>query len=229
MGTDFGAGTAGHALLAVHTGTAGAVHIPLALVGAAAHAQILQRTAEARLLVTLEVVQGDDDVGIHDGTADHGVFHILAALDGDGHLVGALQAVTDDHMAAGGIGGEAVEVSGLDVIQGILPGADIHGVAVRQEGLAAQLLHKIHHHPGIAGAQMGHVAQLTKVNLDGNVLVLEIDLIHSGGHNQPGQLLGQRLGSAGAEIGEINLGCHGGILLIKWNVHIGFAQHPGKL
>ena len=94
------------------------------------------------------------------------------------------------------------------MVQGIFPGADIHGVGVGQEGLASQLLHQIHHHPGIAGTQMGHIAQFAKVDLDGHILVLEIDLIHAGRHDQPGQLLGQGLAGAGTEIGEINLGCH---------------------
>ena len=55
---------------------------------------------------------------------------------------------------------------------------------------------------------MGHVAQLAEVNLDGDELVLKIDLVDTGGEDQPGQLLGQGLGRAGAEISKINLGCH---------------------
>ena len=94
------------------------------------------------------------------------------------------------------------------MIQGILPGANIHGIGIGEEGLAPQLLDDIHQHPGVAGPEMGHVAQLTEVNLDGDKLVLEIDLINTGGENQPGQLLGQGFGRAGAEIGKINLGCH---------------------
>ena len=94
------------------------------------------------------------------------------------------------------------------MVQGVLPGADVHGIAVGEEGLAAQVLDDVHQHPGIAGAQMGHVAQLTEVDLDGYELILEVDLIDAGGENQPGQLLGQRLGRAGAEVGKINLGCH---------------------
>ena len=62
--------------------------------------------------------------------------------------------------------------------------------------------------PGIAGAQMGHIAQFAEMDLDGYEFILKIDLIDAGGEDQPGQLLGQGLRSAGAEVGEINLGCH---------------------
>ena len=99
------------------------------------------------------------------------------------------------------------------MVQGVFSGADVHGVGVRQEGLAAQVLDQVHDDPGIAGPQMGHIPQLAKVDLDGHKLVLEVDLVHAGGQAQPGQLLGQGLGRAGAEIGEIDFRCHGKYLL----------------
>ena len=182
----------------------------------------------------LEVAQGDDDVGIHHRPANHGLVHIFAAPDGNGHIVGALQTVGNNHMAAGGVGGEAVEIGGFQVIQGVFPGADIHGVGIGQEGLAAQILYEIHHHPGIAGAQIGHIAQLTEVNLDGNILALEVDLIHPGGQQQPCQFLGQGFAAGGAEIGKINLGCHKKRLLIivaqfQFTVVFGICQEAGEI
>ena len=63
---------------------------------------------------------------------------------------------------------------------------------------------------------MGHVAQFTKVNLNGNKFVLEVDLIHAGAQAQPGQFLGQCLRCTGAEIGKINFGCHCGYLLSEF-------------
>ena len=191
MGAVLGAFAAADALFLVHEGLAVGVHIPLALVGAAAHAQILQSAAEAGFLMPLEVVQGDDDVGIHDGSADPGGLGVLAAFHGDRYIVGALQTVGDQHMAAGGEGGEAVEVCGFQMIQSVLPGAYIHGVGVGEEGLASQILHQIHDDLGVVGADVGQVAQFTEVDLDGNELVFEIDLVEAGGHDQPSQLLGQ--------------------------------------
>ena len=94
------------------------------------------------------------------------------------------------------------------MIQRVFAGAYVHGVAVGEEGLAAQILDDIHQHPGVAGAQMRHVAQFAKVNFNGYVLVLEINPVNTGSENQPGQLLGKRLRRAGAEVGKVNLGCH---------------------
>ena len=91
------------------------------------------------------------------------------------------------------------------MIQGILPGAHVHGVGIGEEGLAPQFLDDVHQHPGVAGPQMGHVAQLTEVDLDGHELILEVDPVNSGGHNEPGQLLGQSLAVCGAEIRKIYL------------------------
>ena len=108
VGTVLGAGAAANAFFGVHLGAALAVHLPLAGIGAAAHAQVLHGAAEAGFLMALEVVQGNDDIGIHDGPADFGGLYVLAAHHGHIHIVGALQAVGDENMAAGGVGGEAV-------------------------------------------------------------------------------------------------------------------------
>ena len=208
VGTVLGAGAAADTLFRVHFGTAFGVHLPLAGVGAAAHTQILHGTTETGFFMALEVVQGDDNIGIHNGPADFCRFHILAAHHRHVYIVGALQAVGNEDMAAGGVGGKAVQVSSFQVIQGVFPGADVHGVGIGEERLAAQILYQIHDDPGVAGTQMGHVAQFAKVNLNGHKFVLEVDLIHAGAQAQPGQFLGQCLRCTGAEIGKINFGCH---------------------
>ena len=137
VGADVGAGTASHALFGIHHGTAVAVHVPLAGPGAGTHAQILQCAAETGFLVALEVIQGDDDVGIHNGTADEGFLHIHAVLHGNGHFISTLQTVSNQHMGTGGVGGEAVEVGSFQMIQSVLPRAPVQGVGIGQEGLAA--------------------------------------------------------------------------------------------
>ena len=108
MGAAIGADTATYAVFLVYHGTASGVHFLFALKRTAAHADILQRTAEAGSLVTLEMVQGDENVGIHYGTADLGFLHVLATHYGDSNIVSALQAVGNNDLAAGGVGGEAV-------------------------------------------------------------------------------------------------------------------------
>ena len=178
----------------------------LARPGAAAHADVFQRAAHACLLMALEVGQGDEHVGVHDGPADLGGFYILAALYGDLHLVGALQTVGDDDVAAGGVRGKAIDIGGLNVIQSVLPTAHVQRVAVRQEGLAALGLYQIHHDFGPVGPQIGHVARLTEMHFDGDVFALHVDVAEAGGHNKTGQLLGQIFPPAGAaEIRKIDL------------------------
>ena len=207
VGADFGAGLAADALLFLHKGLAGVVLLHLPRPGAAAHADVFQGSAHARLLVALEVGKADEHVRVHDGPADFGLLHVLAAFHGDQHLVGALQPVGDDHMAAGGVRVEAVDIGGLQVVQGVLPPAHVQRVAVRQEGLAPLGLDEVRHGPGPVGPEVGQVSRLAEVHLDGDEFVLHINLAEPGGHHQPGQLLGQVLPPAGAaEICEINLG-----------------------
>ena len=207
VGADPGAGPAADALLLLDEGLAGVVLLHLAGPGAAAHADVLQGAAHAGLLVALEVGQGDEHVRVHHRTADLGGLHILPALHGNLHLVVALQAVGDQDVAAGGVGGEAVDISRFDVVQGVFPAAHIQGIAVRQEGLAAVGLHQVHHGPGPVGAEVGQVARLAEVHLDGHVLAVHIDIAEAGGHHQPGQLLGQVLPPAGgAEVRKVDFG-----------------------
>ena len=83
-------------------GLAGVVLLHFSGPAAAAHADVLQRAAEARLLVALEMAQGDEHVGVHHGPADPGLLHIFAAAHRHLRLVVALEAVGDDDLAAGG-------------------------------------------------------------------------------------------------------------------------------
>ena len=154
-------GTAVQAMVAATTaaladpGLALGVLLHLACPAAAAHAQVLDGAAEAGGLVAFEVGQADDDVGIHDGVADLGVLHQLAVVYRHCHLVGASQAVTDDDGTAAGDVVEPVLCRCQQVLQGVLPATRIEGVAVGEEGLAAQLLHHVHHRSGVVGTQEG--------------------------------------------------------------------------
>ena len=209
MGADLGAGVAAYAQLLLDEGFAGVVLLHLARTGAATHADVFQAAAEARLLVALEMGQGDEHIGVHHRPADLGLLYILAALYGDSHLVIALQTVGNNDMAAGGIGGKTVDVGRFHVIQRVFAAADIQGVAVRQEGLAALTFYQIRHGFGPVGAEIGHVARLAEMHFDGHIFAVHVDVAESGGHHQAGQLLGQVFTPTGAaEICEINFRCH---------------------
>ena len=90
VSADIMTSTAGNAFFLVHNRAAGIVHIPLAGTGAGTHTQVLQSAAETGFLVSLEVVQGNDNVGIHNGTADEGFLNIFSACDRNCNLVSIL-------------------------------------------------------------------------------------------------------------------------------------------
>ena len=67
--------------------------------------------------------------------------------------------------------------------------ADVQGVAVHEEGPPAQVADDIHQHPSIVGPQVGQIAGLAEVHLDGDVFVPEIDPVDPRRQDQPGELL----------------------------------------
>ena len=189
-------------------GLAGIVLFHLTGAAAAAHADIFQAAAEACLFMSLKMSQRDKHVGIHNGAADLGVLHILAADHGNLYLIAALQAVADDDLAAGGHRVEAVEHGAVHVVQGVLAPAYIQGVAVGEERLTAPFLHKIRHGPRPVGTQERQVSRLAEVQLDGHELILKVDIAHTGGLHQAGQLLLEIFMHVGPQVGEVYLGCH---------------------
>ena len=62
--------------------------IHLAGAAAAAHADVLQRAAEAGRFVALEVRQADEDVGVHDGAANLGGLAVLEMFIRDSQFAG---------------------------------------------------------------------------------------------------------------------------------------------
>ena len=67
----------------------------------ASHAEVLQCTAESGLLVSFEVVHGNDNICIGNGGTDFGSFAIFT-VDFDFTVFGPFQAVGDNHIAFGG-------------------------------------------------------------------------------------------------------------------------------
>ena len=174
------------------------------------HAQVLHGTAKAGLLMSLKVGEADHDIGIHERLTDLGLAHVLATLDRDECLVGALEAVGDDDLATRGIWGKTVLVGGVDVLERVFAATHIERVAVGEEGLAAQLLDDIRDGAGVVGAQKAQIAQLAKVNLDGDELVLKVDLLDTGVTDEALEFVELALASMRAQVGEVHLsGCCG--------------------
>ena len=207
---DLFAGMAANAVLGRDVRLAGGMLLHLAGTAAASHAQVLHGAAKTGLLMTLKVGEANHDIGIHERLTDLGLVHILAALNRDERLVGALEAVGDDDLATRGIRGKAVLVGGVDVLERVFAATDIERVAVGEEGLAAQLLDDIRDGAGVVGAQKAQVAQLAKVNLDSDELVLKVDLLNSGVTDEALEFVELALASMRAQVGEVHLsGCCG--------------------
>ena len=134
MGALSGTPAAAHTPPGIDLRLALGVLLHLAPAASAAHADVLQGPPEASLLVSFEVVQGDEDIGLHDSLSNLGRGDVLRPLYRNLHVVVAPQAVANDHLAAGGQRGEAVLIGCVQVLQGVFPAAGIEGVAVGEEG-----------------------------------------------------------------------------------------------
>ena len=202
---DLFAGTAANAVLGRDVRLAGGMLLHLAGSAATSHAQVLHGAAKTGLLMTLKVGEADYDVGVHECLADLCLAHVLAALDRNERLVGALEAVGDDDLTTRGIRGKAVLISGVNVLERVFAAAHIERVAVGEEGLAAQLLDDIRDGAGVVGAQKAQIAQLAKVNLNGDELVLKVDLLNTGATDEALELIELALASMRAQVGKVHL------------------------
>ena len=88
------------------------------------------------------------------------------------------------------------------MVERIGAAADIERVAVGEKRLAAELAHIVAHDARPVRAQIGHIAGFAEVELDGNILVLEVDLLEAGRLHEPVQLL-KRADLVRAQIGKI--------------------------
>lgn len=184
MSADFYAAAAANAFFCLHLWLAIIVHLHLARTGTAAHAKVFQRAAEARHLMSLEMGQANNDIGIHQRTANLRFLHQLAVRYGYIRLISTLQTVSDDYMAASGERIEAILIGSIHMLQRVLTAADIKSIAVRQEGLSAQLLYYVHNCFGIVRTQVGDIAKLAKMDFDGNELFFKVNIADASFLNQ---------------------------------------------
>ena len=116
--------------------------------GAAAHADVLDGSAEPGHFVSLEMIQGDENIGVHDGASDFCLFDVFSVRDGDRDIIGSLETVADDDVASGRVGRETVAVGCFDMFQRMFAGTDVKGVAVGQERMASEFFHFFRNDPG---------------------------------------------------------------------------------
>ena len=171
--TIVGTGAAAPALFLIHGGFAVAVHGHFPRPAATAHADVLDRAAEASQLMPLEMGQGNEDICIHDSPSDECRFENFSPVHRHFHIVRTFQTIADDELAACGQRRKAVFVGGGQMFQGLLAATHIQGIAVREERLAAQSLHSVGHGLGKVGAQEGKVSRFAEVQLDRRKLIFK--------------------------------------------------------
>ena len=71
------------------------------------------------------MIQGNENVGVHDGTANLCFRYIVSAFHGNEGLVRALQPIADEDVTAGGKGGKSIDIGALYMIESIFPTAHI--------------------------------------------------------------------------------------------------------
>ena len=162
----------------------GAVLVLLAGAGAAAHAYILDGSAESGLFMPLEMAEADEDVRVHHRAPDMGFLDILSSAYGDVDVIRTLETVRYDDRASDSKRGESVLPGAIEMLQSVFPEAGVHGVAVGKERLAAKFLDDIHDCLCEIRTQEADVAQLPEMHLDGDELAVKIDVSDTCGTDQ---------------------------------------------
>lgn len=189
-------------VVAHHLRLSGGVHVFLAGYAACTHTDVLERTAKSGHLVPLEVGHRDDGIGLCYSGADTR-FGTVFAIDGHDSLVFATQAIGYDHIATGHDGVKTIDHSGVQMIYSIVATTGIEGVAIGQERLGTHLPKDTNDYSGVVGADVRHVAEFAKVNLDGGELTLQIEGGQAGLTNHVLQFLLQVVSGLGTKIGKI--------------------------
>ena len=96
--TMFHADVATNTVVSIDFGLGCTVQLQLATYAGATHTQVLQRTSKAGLLMPLEVVHADHDVGIRNGCTNFRSLAILS-VDLDLPIVRTFQTIGNDHVA----------------------------------------------------------------------------------------------------------------------------------
>jgi hypothetical protein len=198
------------ALLRGHLGGDVGVLRQLAFAGGAAHPQVFQRPAEAGHFMQLEVGQGHQGFGLHDGLGQkHGLE--LLALDLHLHFGLAGEAVGDDQGRFYHRVGKAVFDGGGEMADGLAPGADVHGVGVGEKRPPPQVPNPVHHLAHVHRPDEGGVALLAEMQLhrhQGPLLLTVNDALHIQRIQQPLKLLKIGLLGGGPQIHHKNLAGH---------------------
>ena len=151
------------------------------------------------------MIHGDDDIGVSYGAAYHGSPGIVEV-----HLylpvVGALDAVANNYVTPCGEWVIAVAVCRLDMVGCVGTLTVVQCVAVGEKGLASPGSYHSGYDGSEVGPEVGQVARLTEMDLDGGHLAVEVDLKKACRLHQLLQLLQQVERRGTSHIGKVHHG-----------------------
>ena len=201
-----GTSAAASAVFLDDMGLSGIVLLHLASPASTAHADILQGSSESGGLVSLEMCQGQENIRVHDGMADIGFLKMLAVTDRHFNVVRSAQPVADNDLAPCCHIVESVYLRAVQMIRRVFPGTRIQGIAVGQEWGSPVFLNHVCHSLDIVRAQIGNIAQLTKMHFYGDQLSVHINVSYARLPDQLLQLHGKRHCVCRTEIRKVYLG-----------------------
>jgi hypothetical protein len=176
LGTDFATVT----LCGIDLGFAVAVHNHFPCPASTTHPDILDCTAETGTLVSFEVIERNDNIGIHDSTSDESRFAIDSVSDGNLDVVRSFQTVADDIQTACRDRIESVLCCRMEMYQSIVPPTNVKRIAIRQEGKPAERFDFIGDDFCPIRTQIGHITGFAEMDFNGDELILKVNFFNIG-------------------------------------------------
>ena len=167
---------AASAKIRIHYGLSVIVLLHLAGTACASHAEILDGSAESAHLMSLKMIQRDDDIGIIQGPSYVGLLAVFAVFYRDRYLICPLESVSYEHITARSHAVKSVHFGIIKMIHRILSASGIEGIAVSKKRLAPQLLYEIRYCLHIIRPEVCKVAKLAEVHLNGSKTSVEVDI-----------------------------------------------------
>ena len=140
--------------------------------------------------MSFEMGQGDQDIRIHQRTADLCLFDILA-LHRNKYLIGTFQSVCDDNRAAGSIRSKSIHICSLQMIYRIFTASYIQRITICQKRFSTLFFYDICNDFCIIRAQKCQISIFSKMNFDRCIMILKINVFDTSSLYQPCQLLHQ--------------------------------------
>ena len=99
----------------------------------ASHTDILQSTAKAGCLMSLEVAETDKNICVHDSMADQGSFTVFSVHYRNFYFIGSSNSVTDDDLTSGCDRVKSIKICTVQMLQCVLSTSRIKGITICQE------------------------------------------------------------------------------------------------